>query len=83
MFIYLEEGIYQYDGYTLCNASDVIECDRRRSELSSALLHMTQNVNSIYKDPQLFDLPVRKTVCVASCRAATRSSAPLSPAACA
>ena len=33
----------------MCYASDVIEYDRRRSELSNAVLHMNQEVNSIEK----------------------------------
>ena len=33
----------------ICYASDVIECDRRKSELSDAPLHMKQYTNSIEK----------------------------------
>tara|TARA_B110000090_G_C12974999_1_gene290448 strand:- start:122 stop:355 length:234 start_codon:yes stop_codon:yes gene_type:complete len=35
MFICLEEGRYQYVSMVvICNASDVIECDRRKPELA-------------------------------------------------
>jgi len=47
MFMCLKEGFTDISIVVKCYASDVIEYNRRRAELSSAPLQMKQDTNSI------------------------------------
>ena len=70
LYVYMFECLkgvkYQYGGgggVVICYTSDIIEYDRRRSELSNEALHMKQEVNSmelkVYRKTLPFN-PIRR-----------------------